>query len=178
MSAKKASKFTVTDLITAVAMATFAHKDQVDKNQRPYIWHPLSVAKRVTLAGYKQYIYPITAVLHDVVEDTPFGFLDIRDAFGPEVEMAVNAVSRKVDEEGKNKETYREFIRRAMVHPIGRVIKFHDVMDNLDPSRAIKDKTKHLTGRYEWTLDQYRQHEVIPGVSLFDAMKNAKELEK
>ena len=139
------------DIIDAVRLATIAHKDQLDKNGLPYIWHPIDVMRRVVDAGY---IYPsvmITAVLHDVVEDTEYTLMDIGDAFGTTVELAVDAVSRRKGEK------YRDFVLRAMLNPIGQIVKFHDIQDNLDPKRAVKDKAMHLTERYGWAMDQYRQ---------------------
>ncbi len=154
------------DLIDAVRLATIAHKDQLDKNGLPYIWHPLDVMRRVAVAGYTDLNVLITAVLHDVVEDTEYGLMDIRDAFGTEVEMAVDAVSRR---EG---EKYRDFVLRAMLHPIGVIVKFHDIQDNLDPKRAVKDKARHLTERYGWAMDQYRQRN-FGTTTLYEAMMKA-----
>ena len=73
------------------------------------------------------------------------------DAFGTTVELAVDAVSRRMGEK------YRDFVLRAMLNPIGQIVKFHDIQDNLDPKRAVKDKARHLTERYGWAMDQYRQ---------------------
>ena len=151
------------DLIDAVRLATIAHKDQLDKNGLPYIWHPLDVMRRVAAAGYVYTNVLVTAVLHDVVEDTEYTLMDIRDAFGTEVEMAVDSVSRRKDEK------YRDFVLRAMLHPIGVIVKFHDIQDNLDPKRAVKDKARHLTERYGWAMEQYKQRS-INGVSLYDVM--------
>ncbi len=153
-------------VIRAVELATIAHRHQVDKNNLPYIWHPLSVMRRVAEAGF---IHPkslITAVLHDVVEDTEYGLLDIRANFGVDVEMAVDSVSRH---EG---EKYRDFVLRAMLHPIGQIVKFHDIQDNLDPKRAVKDKARHLTERYGWAMDQYRQRN-YGTTTLYEAMMKA-----
>ncbi len=154
------------DLIDAVRLATIAHKDQLDKNGLPYIWHPLDVMRRVAEAGYVYTSVLVTAVLHDVVEDTEYTLMDIGDAFGTEVEMAVDAVSRR---EG---EKYRDFVLRAMLHPIGVIVKFHDIQDNLDPKRAVKDKARHLTERYGWAMDQYRQRN-FGTTTLYEAMMKA-----
>ena len=150
----------------AIQLATIAHKDQVDKNGLPYIWHPLSVMRRVVEAGY---FYPnvmITAVLHDVVEDTEVGLLDIEGTFGYEIMKAVDAVSRRKDEK------YRDFVLRAMLNPIGRIVKFHDIQDNLDPKRAVKDKARHLTERYGWAMDQYRMRQ-FGGITWYETMMKA-----
>jgi len=161
------TNFYTVQLIKAIQLATVSHRHQVDKNGLPYIWHPLSVMRRCAEAGYASPNVLITAVLHDVVEDTPVGLLDIRDEFGPHIEMAVNAVSRH---EG---EKYRDFILRAMLHPIGMIVKFHDIQDNMDPKRAVKDKALHLTERYEWSMDQYRLRKWLPGIQLYDLMMKA-----
>ena len=163
---------TIADVIQAVQLAEIAHSRQVDKNGVPYIRHPLSVMNRVVKAGYIQPIFMITAVLHDTVEDTPVLISDLIDHFGVEVAAAVDSVTRMVNPVTKdNLETYREFVLRAMLHPVGRVVKFHDIQDNMDPKRAVKDKARHLTERYVWALNQYRNRPSgITGLSLYNHM--------
>jgi len=163
---------TIADVVQAVQFAEIAHSHQVDKNGLPYIRHPISVMNRVVQAGYTQPIFMITAVLHDTVEDTSAMISDLMIRFGIDVARAVDSVTRMVNPVTKdNLETYREFVLRAMLHPVGRVVKFHDIQDNMDPKRAVKDKARHLTERYVWALNQYRNRPSgIAGLSLYDHM--------
>lgn len=60
--------FTLDD---AMALAHFAHRNQRDQAGMPYIDHPLRVLQRAQGRGTRPYVQ-IAAVLHDVIEDTPF----------------------------------------------------------------------------------------------------------
>ena len=63
----------------ALAIAMDAHKGQVDRAGAPYILHPLTVASHMgTDAGC------ITALLHDVMEDSDYTEDDLRNAGIPE----------------------------------------------------------------------------------------------
>ncbi len=65
----------------AQSIAAAAHKGQVDKAGKPYIEHPAHVAANVQGDAAKA-----VAWLHDVVEDTPLTFADLRErGVAPEV---------------------------------------------------------------------------------------------
>lgn len=54
-----------------IALAEFAHRNQVDKAGMPYIEHPKRVMAAVQAQGHMPYVQ-MAAVLHDVTEDTAF----------------------------------------------------------------------------------------------------------
>jgi (p)ppGpp synthase/HD superfamily hydrolase len=58
-------------LADAVALAEFAHRNQVDKAGLPYIEHPRRVLAKVQAQGALPYVQ-MAAILHDVTEDTAF----------------------------------------------------------------------------------------------------------
>lgn len=77
----------------AYATACEAHKDQVRKSGEPYIIHPLCVA--IILADLeldKETI--IAGLLHDVVEDTVMTNEELKEQFGPDVELLVDGVTK------------------------------------------------------------------------------------
>lgn len=77
----------------AYATACEAHKDQVRKSGEPYIIHPLCVA--IILADLeldKETI--IAGLLHDVVEDTIMTNEELKEQFGPDVELLVDGVTK------------------------------------------------------------------------------------
>ncbi|MBE9604902.1 bifunctional (p)ppGpp synthetase/guanosine-3',5'-bis(diphosphate) 3'-pyrophosphohydrolase [Acetobacteraceae bacterium H6797] len=77
----------------AYAVAEAAHAPQKRENGEPYIIHPVAVAE--ILAGYKLDAGSIiTALLHDVVEDTPVTLAEIEKKFGPEVARLVDGVTK------------------------------------------------------------------------------------
>jgi (p)ppGpp synthase/HD superfamily hydrolase len=56
-------------LADAVALAKFAHRNQLDKAGNAYVDHPLRVLEKVKAQGAPPYVQ-IAAILHDVPEDT------------------------------------------------------------------------------------------------------------
>ncbi len=116
----------------AIEIAARAHAGQVDKAGQPYILHPL----RLMLAVQGLHAR-MAAVLHDVVEDTPLGFDDLRaEGFPDEVIEAVRVLT-KFDGESRI-----EAARRAAAHPLARQVKLADVSDNMDLSRIAQPTEK------------------------------------
>ncbi len=58
---------------TALRIAYDAHHGQTDKTGLPYIYHPLHLAEHI---GDDEVLIA-TALLHDIVEDTPLTFEDL-----------------------------------------------------------------------------------------------------
>ncbi len=161
----------MTALVTAIALATDGHRGQIDKAGVPYIMHPLSVMRRCAEAGYDGYSYLITAVLHDVVEDTKYSLISIQNTFGPNIAQYVESVTRQKDE------MYHDFVLRAMDHWVGRVVKFHDLMDNTDPSRSYSGKPKGLIKRYDRAIQEYKGR-TLWGCNMYKVIRNHRELFK
>ena len=109
----------------AIEIAASAHAGQRDKAGQPYIFHPIRVMLRVN-SEHEQ----ITAVLHDVVEDTSVTIerLD-QEGFPSEVLRAVTALTKLPDE------TRLEAAMRAAADPIARKVKLADNAENMDLSR-------------------------------------------
>lgn len=83
-----------TDLIDAAyVLAMQAHGSQTRENGDLYFTHPLAVADILT--GYRLDVASIaTALMHDVIEDTPVGLPDIRRRFGDEIASLVDGVTK------------------------------------------------------------------------------------
>ena len=70
-----------------------AHKGALRRSGEPYIQHPLEVA--LLLAGMRIDADGIvSALLHDVVEDTEYSLEDLREQFGPAVANIVDGVTK------------------------------------------------------------------------------------
>lgn len=135
----------------AIAIACEAHAGQVDKAGQPYILHPLRLMLRMSTEAER-----ITAVLHDVVEDSQFTVEDlIVEGFALEVVRAVDALSRREGEE------YMEFVRRASADPIAGPVKRADLEDNLDLTRILNptDRDLERTRRYQRALEIFAESE-------------------
>jgi (p)ppGpp synthase/HD superfamily hydrolase len=72
----------------------------------------------------------IAAVLHDVVEDTPYSCDDLRRlGFAETVVETVDKLTRR------NDESYEAFIERLQLDPVARAVKLADLSDNMDVRR-------------------------------------------
>ena len=77
----------------AYDLSNAAHKGAIRRSGEPYIQHPLEVA--YLLAGMRIDADGIvSALLHDVVEDTDYTLDDLREHFGPDVANIVDGVTK------------------------------------------------------------------------------------
>ena len=128
----------------AKALAAFAHDGQKDKAGNDYILHPLAVAARM-----KTPEETITALLHDVLEDTRIKESTILDLFGQDVLDAVKAVTKRPNED------YMDFVKRAKENPIARKVKMADLEHNMELSR-LSVITKENLERLDKYMKAYR----------------------
>ncbi|HET6762062.1 MAG TPA: HD domain-containing protein [Longimicrobiaceae bacterium] len=113
------------ELHDAIILATRAHRGQTDKAGQPYILHPLRMMARMETDAER-----MAAVLHDVVEDTPWTLeMLTAEGFPEEVVRAVDHLTRR---EG---ESYEAFCTRAGADPVARRVKIADLEDNMDVGR-------------------------------------------
>ncbi len=77
----------------AYHMADDAHKGVCRRSGEPYICHPLAVARLVLDLGMDSESIA-AALLHDVVEDTPITIEEVKSAFGAEVALLVDGVTK------------------------------------------------------------------------------------
>lgn len=131
------------DLISrAEAVATEAHRGQVDKAGRDYIEHPRRVAANARSAvaadGLEddEAAWVIAAAwLHDVVEDTAVTESDLRRDFPAEVVDAVIAVTKRSGED------VVDYFARVRANRFAVLVKTADLADNTDPARqALLDE--------------------------------------
>lgn len=122
-----------THLSVAIQSAVAAHTGQVDKQNQPYILHPLRVMARVQqMVGLKT-DYLIVAVMHDTVEDTYITLKSIKSILGEHIAEAIDSVTKR---DGEN---YLDFVRRSKRNEIGKVVKIADIKDNRDRIPAKLD---------------------------------------
>ncbi|MBT7445645.1 MAG: bifunctional (p)ppGpp synthetase/guanosine-3',5'-bis(diphosphate) 3'-pyrophosphohydrolase [Methylococcales bacterium] len=70
-----------------------AHNGQHRKSGEPYIYHPIAVAK-ILAEMRMDHQTLVSAILHDVIEDTPTVKSQLSDEFTPEVAELVDGVSK------------------------------------------------------------------------------------
>lgn len=78
----------------AFDVAVDAHKDQRRKSGEAYIFHPIAVAKIVASEIGLDATSIAAALLHDVVEDTPYTLEDIERMFGKTVARIVDGLTK------------------------------------------------------------------------------------
>lgn len=150
----------------ALKIAMEAHIGQTDKGGHPYIFHPIRVALNCNSEAEK-----ITALLHDVVEDTPITLEDLKaEGFDDSIIEAVKCLTKTRGED------YQDFIKRVAKNPIARQVKIQDLRDNMDVSR--------LGGKPHWKLEVYQEASRylyasirlsdVPSVTLTPATKEEK----
>ncbi|KPM30469.1 GTP pyrophosphokinase [Croceitalea dokdonensis DOKDO 023] len=79
---------------TAFDVAVDAHKEQRRKSGEAYIFHPIAVAKIVASEIGLDAVSIASALLHDVVEDTPYTLSDIERMFGETVARIVDGLTK------------------------------------------------------------------------------------
>ena len=77
----------------ALAFSIEAHKEQFRKSGEPYIVHPILVASIVASLTNDESM-AISALLHDVVEDTDIPILTIEEKFGADVAHLVSGLTK------------------------------------------------------------------------------------
>lgn len=122
----------MSNIATALQVATEAHLGQLDKGGEHYIYHPIRVANYCQQAGLSDE-HVIVALLHDVVEDTPVTLEDLwNHGFSEEVIAAVDAITQR------KKEHRDSYYARVVANPIAKAVKWWDVEDNASPARMAQ----------------------------------------
>lgn len=131
----------------AKAIATSAHKGQVDKAGKPYIEHPMRVMNMGKTVEEK-----IAGVLHDVVEDSDWTFEMLeKEGIPKDVMDALRCVTKLSEDED-----YDHFIERVKTNPLAVKVKLNDLKDNMDITRLGEVTEKDLT-RLNKYIRAYRQ---------------------
>jgi guanosine-3',5'-bis(diphosphate) 3'-pyrophosphohydrolase len=78
----------------AFDLAVEAHSSQRRKSGEPYVYHPIAVAKFVAYEIGLGVTSIVSALLHDVVEDTDYTLEDIEREFGETVARIVNGLTK------------------------------------------------------------------------------------
>jgi len=124
----------------AIALAVQAHRGQRDKAGQPYVLHPLRLMLKLETEEERT-----VAVLHDVVEDTPWTLEKLREAGYSE--PVLRALDHLTKREG---ESYEAFIERLRPDALARRVKLADLEDNMDVRRltAVTARDTERLARY------------------------------
>lgn len=135
-------------VVSALELATAAHRGQVDKAGRDYINHPITVAESLNTEEEQT-----VALLHDVVEDTDITLDDLRGrGFSDSIVAAVDCLTHR---SGEPRDTY---LRRIAENPLAVTVKLADLTHNSDLSRLANPTEKDLAraARYKREMEYLR----------------------
>ena len=140
---------------SAFDVAVDAHKDQRRKSGEAYIFHPIAVAKIVASEIGLDAVSIASALLHDVVEDTPYTLADIERMFGETVARIVDGLTKiahlKKDKDiSQQAENFRKML--LTLHDDVRVIiikiadRYHNMltMDSMPEHKQVKIASETL----------------------------------
>ena len=102
-------------VLKAFEYADAAHDGIRRKSGDPYILHPIAVAKIVVKEiglGYKSIV---TALLHDIVEDTEYTIDDIERLFGPKIASLVDGLTKIKSAFNTSSSTHAENFKRILL---------------------------------------------------------------
>jgi (p)ppGpp synthase/HD superfamily hydrolase len=135
----------MTKLEKAVAIAVEYHKGQKDKAGNQYILHPLRV-----MMNFSTESEMITAVLHDVVEDSVYTLDRMRkDGFSNKIVKAVGLLTKDDGPDFNEDEYYRKIAKNALASKV----KMADLKDNMNICRIKKPGNKDFE-----RIKKYKKH--------------------
>jgi len=132
-----------------IAIAVDAHAGQVDKAGRPYILHPLHLMLQMDEAEAQ-----LTAVLHDVVEDSDITLADLAGlGFPDSVLTALNLLTHR------RGVPYDEYIDAIAANPLATRVKLADLTHNMDIRRlaVVTKKDTERMAKYARAVDRLRR---------------------
>ena len=116
-----------------IEFAKMAHAGQKDKGGADYIGHPMRVMDGVSTTEEK-----ITAILHDILEDTCFTPGDLKRMLQVSDDI-LEALCLLTPRHG---ERYMVYIEALTVNPLAVAVKISDLKDNLNLDR-LETVTEH-----------------------------------
>lgn len=136
------------DYKAALVYAAEKHSNQRRRGGLPYITHPTAVADIVQEWGYGE-DYRITALFHDLLEDTDATEAEILALSTPEVLQAVKLLTKQPGYQ------MAEYIAAIKENPLAFTVKAADRLHNLRCAVATDPafKQKYITETEQWYLD-------------------------
>ena len=130
-----------------------AHGSQKRASGDPYFSHPLEVAGILAEHKFDSRTI-ITALLHDVVEDTTFSLHDIKKIFGDEISLLVDGVTKLSKFEGRSDkfnqaENFRKLLLATSKDIRVLFVKLADRLHNMRTLNFIKDENKRKRISFE-----------------------------
>lgn len=141
---KETSKEDRQKIKEAFEFANEAHKGVKRRSGEPYIMHPLAVAKIATREIGLGTTSVISALLHDVVEDTDYTVEDIANLFGPKVASIVDGLTKISGVMGSDTSQQAESFRKMILTLADDVrVILLKIADRLHNMRTLASMPEH-----------------------------------
>jgi len=132
-------------IIEAFEFATEAHKDQKRASGEPYIVHPTAIAKELIELGLDSTTI-ISALLHDVLEDTKVSKKEIIEIFGEEIANIVDSLT-KINDYTETKDNRKlEAVKKVLLASAKDIrvllIKIYDRLHNMRTLNYLPEKKR------------------------------------
>lgn len=135
----------------AISIAAKAHEGQTDKGGTAYIMHPLKLMMAMDTEEEQ-----ITAILHDVVEDSTITIEDLKaEGFSEQVLDAITLLTRK------KRASYQKYIEAIAENALATKVKMADLSHNMDITRIPGATIKDFQQRTQY--EKYQQYLIEHG---------------
>ena len=91
------------------------------------------------------------AYLHDTVEDSDATVEEIESLFGVDIADAVDAMTHR------DEESYQDYVKRALANDLARVVKYHDILFNLNQTLTDGDDSNRGRRRVDKYMKALQQ---------------------
>lgn len=128
----------------ALKLCFNAHKDQIDKTGLPYVFHPFYLATQM-----EDEYTTVIALLHDVIEDTSYTLLDLKNMGYPkDIIDALECLTHQ-----KNI-PYINYIQKIKTNSYATIVKLADLKHNSDLNRLdiINDNDLQRYEKYQQAI--------------------------
>ena len=124
----------------ALKLCFAAHRDQTDKSGLPYVFHPFHLAEQMP-----DELTTVVALLHDVVEDTPYTLEDLAKLGFPQ--KVLSTLARLTPDPSV---PYLDYVAALKEDPIARQVKLADLRHNSDLTRLdhVDEKARQRAEKY------------------------------
>lgn len=131
-------------------VAKYWHRDERRKSGELYLYHPLSVCKKMFNDGIMDMDALVAALLHDTIEDTDYTEEQLAEDFGSNACELVKAVTKfeatedPTDAMTKKQAQYltdEHLLQVAKEYPFAAYIKFADRWHNLHTCQKMSEKS-------------------------------------
>ncbi len=171
----KSEKIDLNKIKQAYDIAFDAHKGILRKTEPiPYITHPVEVSLIVANEMGQGEDTIISALLHDVIEDSEYTYAEIEEIFGKKIAEIVDGVTKITKRGGTDPKiaTIEKFIKKSVKQPEVILVKIADRLHNMRTMEKMPAEKQKIKS-YE-NLKIYAP--LAFGIGLYDIKKELEDL--